>query len=157
MVLAGSRFCTGAESRYAPVEGECLAAAWALAKTKYFTLGAPSLYLAVDHKPLLKILGDKDLQDIENPRLQNLKEKTLRYRFKCVHVPGKEHKGVDSTSRYPVSPGEHMSVATLTIASLAAQSEAVNAQIQTRPGRALVAGIRQSPDLPRPDNQPICS
>ena len=76
LVYAGSRFTSSAESRYSPVEGECLAAAWALEKTKHFTLGASSLYLAVDHKPLLKILGDKGLQDIENPRLQSLKEKT---------------------------------------------------------------------------------
>ena len=69
LIYAGSRFTSAAESRYAPVEGECLAAVWALEKTKYFTLGAPSLYLAVNHKPLLKILRDKELQDIENPRL----------------------------------------------------------------------------------------
>ena len=61
LIYAGSRFTSPAESRYSPVEGECLAAAWALEKTKYFTLGAPSLILAVDHKPLLKILGEKDL------------------------------------------------------------------------------------------------
>ena len=75
LVYAGSRFTSSAESRYSPLEGECLAAAWALEKTKYFTLRAPALYLAVDHKPLLKILGNKGLQDIENPRLQSLKEK----------------------------------------------------------------------------------
>ena len=70
LIYAGSRFTSPAESRYATVEVECLAAAWALEKTKYFILGAPSLFLAVDHKPLLKILGDKSLQDIHNPRLQ---------------------------------------------------------------------------------------
>ena len=75
LVYVGSRFTSPAGSTYAPVEGECLAAAWALEKTKHFTLGAPSLYLAVDHKPLLKIVGDKGLQDIENPRQQNLKKK----------------------------------------------------------------------------------
>ena len=38
-----------------------------------------------------------------------------------------------------------MSVAALTIASLAAQSEALDAHVETRPYRALVAGLRQSP------------
>ena len=33
LIYAGSRFTSPAESRYAPVEGECLAAAWALEKT----------------------------------------------------------------------------------------------------------------------------
>ena len=145
LIYAGSRFTSPAESRYAPVEGEWLAAAWALEKTKHFTLGAPSLVLAVDHKPLLKILGNKSLQDIDNPRLQNLKEKTLRYRFKCVHVPGKDHKGADFASRNPTGPSEHMHVAALTLASLTEHVAAVNAAVQTRPGRAMVAGIRQKP------------
>ena len=39
MVLAGSKFTKCAESRYAPVEGEALAVAWALYKTRHFTLG----------------------------------------------------------------------------------------------------------------------
>ena len=127
------------------MEGECLAAAWALEKTKYFTLGAPDLFLAVDHKPLLKILGDKELQDIDNPRLQNLKEKTLRYRFKCVHVPGKEHKGADFTSRNPTGASDHMHDAALTIAGLTESVDAVNTEVLSRPGRALVAGMRQPP------------
>ena len=39
LVLAGSRFTNEAESRYAPVEGEALAVAWALKSTKHYTLG----------------------------------------------------------------------------------------------------------------------
>ena len=101
LVYAGSRFTNGAESRYAPIEGECMAAAWALNKTKYFTLGCRDLILGVDHKPLLSILGDKNLQDIENPRLLHFKEKTLRFSFECVHVPGKLNLGADFGSRNP--------------------------------------------------------
>ena len=69
LVFAGSRFTSGAESRYAPVEGEALGVAWALDKCKHFVLGCPTLVVAVDHKPLLKLLGDKHLEDIPNPRL----------------------------------------------------------------------------------------
>lgn len=36
-VLAGSCFLSNTEQRYAPIEGECLAVAWALEQTKYFT------------------------------------------------------------------------------------------------------------------------
>ena len=79
LLYTGSRFTGFTKLRYSPVE--CLAAAWALEKTNHFTLRAPSLYLAVDNKPLSKILGDKGLQDIENPRLQSLNEKTLRYTY----------------------------------------------------------------------------
>jgi hypothetical protein len=67
LAYAGSRFTTPAESRYHPVEGEALGAAWALHKTRHFTLGCTNLILAVDHKPLLKILGDRELAEIENP------------------------------------------------------------------------------------------
>ena len=102
ITYAGSRFTTSAESRYHPVEGEALSAAWALHKTRHFTLGCQKLILAVDHKPLLKILGDRELGEIENPRILNFKEKTLRWRFKVVHIPGVLHKIADATSRSPV-------------------------------------------------------
>ena len=102
LIYAGSRFTTSAETRYHPVEGEALSAAWALHKTKHFTLGCKDLVLAVDHKPLLKILGDRELGEIDNPRILNFKEKTLRWSFKVVHVPGVLHKIADATSRSPV-------------------------------------------------------
>ncbi|CAL4111798.1 unnamed protein product, partial [Meganyctiphanes norvegica] len=47
----------------------------------------------LDHKPLLKIFGDRCLEDIPNPRLRNLKEKTLSYRFQMIHIPGNTGKG----------------------------------------------------------------
>ena len=62
LIHACLRFTSPAEFRYAPVEGECLAAAWSFEKAKYFTLGAPDLILAVDHKPMLKRLVDKELE-----------------------------------------------------------------------------------------------
>ena len=76
-VLTGKKFTTGAESRYVPVEGEALAVAWALGKSRHFTLGNDKLIVLVDHKPLLKILGDRELVDIKNPRILNLKQKKL--------------------------------------------------------------------------------
>ena len=59
ITLVGSRFTSGAESRYAPIEGEALAVADALDKARFFVLGCDNLILAVDHKPLLKVLGDR--------------------------------------------------------------------------------------------------
>ena len=64
--LVGSRFTHAAESRYAPIEGEALAVADALDKARFFVLGCTNLIVAVDHKPLLKILGDRSLEDISN-------------------------------------------------------------------------------------------
>ncbi len=102
VTLVGSRFTHSAESRYAPIEGEALAVADALNKTRYFVLGCQDLILAVDHKPLLKVFSDRSLDDINNPRLRNLKEKTLRYRFQIVHIPGVKHRAADCVSRHPI-------------------------------------------------------
>ena len=89
LVLAGSRFTKPAESRYHPVEGEALAVAYALHKTRYYIQGCKQLIVATDHRPLLKIFGDRNLEDISNPRLLNFKEKALQYKFEMVYVPGK--------------------------------------------------------------------
>ena len=106
VTLVGSRFTHSAESRYAPVEGEALAVVNALDKAKYFVLGCTDLIVAVDHKPLLKLFGDRSLEDIPNSRLRNLKEKTLRYRFRMVHIPGVKNKVADGLSRHPTGPAE---------------------------------------------------
>ncbi|KAK3752546.1 hypothetical protein QZH41_003484, partial [Actinostola sp. cb2023] len=101
VALVGSRFTHAAESRYAPVEGEALAVTNALDKARFFVLGCSNLIIAMDHKPLLKIFGDRSLEDISNGRLRNLKEKTLRYRFRMIHIPGVQHKAADAVSRHP--------------------------------------------------------
>jgi len=106
--LVGSRFTSATESRYAPVEGEALAVADGLEKARYFVLGCAELIIAVDHKPLLKIFGDRSLEHIPNARLRNLKEKTLRYKFKMLHVPKARHRAADAISRHPVGEPEDM-------------------------------------------------
>ena len=74
----GSRFNHDAETRYAPIEGEALAVAEALDKTRYFVLACSDLIIAVGHIALLKIFGDRSFEDISNSRLRNLKEKRVR-------------------------------------------------------------------------------
>ena len=54
ITLAGSRFLSSAEQRYAPIEGEALAVAWGLEQTRYFTQGCDDLLVVTDHKPLVK-------------------------------------------------------------------------------------------------------
>ena len=105
ITLVGSRFTQDAESRYAPIEGEALAVADALDKARHFVLGCKNLTIAVDHRPLLKIFGDRSLDHICHTRLRNLKEKTLRYHFKMVHIPGVKNRAPDTLSRHPT--GDH--------------------------------------------------
>ena len=64
-VYAGSRVTTGAKSRYAPMAEEALGMAWALQKTHHFIMGNEKLTVCVHHKPLLKILGDRELGEIK--------------------------------------------------------------------------------------------
>ena len=82
------------------MEGVALAVADAQDKVRYFVLGCQDLTVVVDHKPLLKILGDRSLEDLSNTKLRKLKEKTLRYRFKMEHIPGVKHRAADGLSRY---------------------------------------------------------
>ena len=80
-----------------------------------FVTGCPRLIVSVDHKPLLKLLSDDQPLDlIKNPRLQRLKERTMRYQFRIKHTPGKKNACADAASRYPVGnqeePGSSMQV-----------------------------------------------
>ena len=98
VTLAGSRFLTSAEQRYAPVEGEALALVWGLEQTKYFTQGCDNLVVITDHKPLVKIFGDRTLDEITNTRLFRLKQRTLMWRFEVAHHPGVTNQAADATS-----------------------------------------------------------
>ena len=84
MTLAGSRFLNGAEKNYAAIEGESLAIAWSLEQTKYFTKGCKDLMVVTDHKPLVKIFGDRILNETQNTRIFRLKQRTLPWLFQ-VH------------------------------------------------------------------------
>ena len=101
VTLAGSRFLRTSERNYAPVEGECLGIAWGLEQTRYFTLGCEKLIVITDHKPITKIFGDKALDDITNPRIFSMKQRTLPWKFTPVYLPGKGNHFADAASRYP--------------------------------------------------------
>ena len=103
VTLAGSRFLSGAEKRYAAVEGEALAIAWSLEQSKYFTLGCRDLLIVTDHKPLVKIFGDRTLDEIHNTRLFRLKQRALPWYFEVAYMPGKTNSAADATSRHPTS------------------------------------------------------
>ena len=74
---------------------------WVLKKAKLYLAGDPSFLIAVDHNPLVKILGDRNLGDIENPRLMYFKERTLPYSFTIKYIPGAYNTAANSLSRNP--------------------------------------------------------
>ena len=106
MTLAGSRFLVGTEQRYVAIEGESLSIAWALEQTKYFTLGCKQLIVVTDHEPLVGIFGDKELNQITNPRIFRLKQRTLPWCFDIAYLPGDTNSAADAVSRKPTEKSE---------------------------------------------------
>ena len=136
-----------AESHYAPVEGEALAVAYALNKALFFVLGCSNLVFAVDHKLLLKVFGDRSLDEITNARLRNLKEKTLRYRFRMVHIPGVRQKAADAVSRHPTGTTKPDLLVLPDDVAVATAAMAILPQLHTS-GCSILAGIHH--DEPSP-------
>ena len=101
VTLAGSRFLSETEQRYAAIEGEALAIAWGLEQTRYFSQGCKDLRVITDHKPLVKVFGDRTLDEISNTRLFRLKQRTLPWCFTVSYMPGTTNAAADATSRHP--------------------------------------------------------
>ena len=101
VVYARSRFTTDAESRYAPIEGEALALLYGLECCRMFVLGCPELLISVDHKPLVPIFNQRELDKIRNTRIQKIRERTLPYNFHVISIPGIKNVGPDTASRIP--------------------------------------------------------
>ena len=97
--MVGSRFTSPAEQNYSAVEGELQAVVDGLHRTRYYTQGCEKLIVGVDHKPLLGIINDKRLEDIDNLRIRRLKEKTFGWKFKIIHIQGRQHGAPDAMSR----------------------------------------------------------
>ena len=50
---------------------------------------------------MVKLLGDRALGQVVNPRLFRLKEKMLQYKFTIKYLPGKKNCAADFLSRFP--------------------------------------------------------
>ena len=69
---------------------ELAAVNWAVAKCKPYLLGLPFFEIVTDHQALVSMLNTKTLDEIENPRQQNMKEKIQqRFNFKVKWQAGK--------------------------------------------------------------------
>ena len=106
LIQCGSRFLSDAESRYATIELELLAVAWACKKCALYISGLQRLEVVTDHRPLIPIINQKSLADIENPRLQRLRARLTPYNIAAVWRAGKLHAIPDALSRAPVEDPE---------------------------------------------------
>ena len=73
-----------------------------LEQTKYFTQGCDNLVVVTDHKTLVKIFGDRTLDEITNTRLFRLKQRTLLWRFEIFHMPGLSNEAADAAWGHPI-------------------------------------------------------
>ena len=107
-VQAGSRFLTSAETRYAMIELEMLAIAWACQKTRIYIEGLPRTQFEIwtDHAPLVPILEKQSLPDIANKRLQRLKMKVEHLTFRTLWVKGVDNVEADALSRHPCAKAD---------------------------------------------------
>ena len=99
-VAFASRSMSETERRYAQIKKEALAATWACEKFSDFILGK-NISLETDHKPLIPLLGNKNLDQLP-PRILRFRLRLDRFSFDIQHVPGKELYTADTLSRAPV-------------------------------------------------------
>ena len=101
IVKCGSCALTDTQSRYAVIELEAMGIQYGLERCEYFLRGCEKLTVKTDHQPLVGI-WPMEKADIINPRLYKVRERTERFQFDIVWVPGKKNEIADALSRYPV-------------------------------------------------------
>ena len=99
-VAYASRSMTSAESRYAQIEKEALAATWACEKFATYIQGK-IITLETDHKPLVPLLSHKHLDSLP-PRVVRFRLRLMRFDYTIKHVPGKSLHTADTLSRAPL-------------------------------------------------------
>lgn len=97
VVAYASRLLSETERRYAQIEREALALAWAADKFAQYITGINFLF-QTDHRPLIQVLQTKPVDEL-TPRLQRLRIRLMRYNYRIFYSPGKEMSISDALSR----------------------------------------------------------
>ena len=67
-----------------------------------FLSGLQHFTVNTDHNPLIPIINNHRLDEIENPRLQRLKTKIMAYNLTAQWLKGDSNNAPDALSRHPV-------------------------------------------------------
>ncbi|XP_053389029.1 uncharacterized protein K02A2.6-like [Mercenaria mercenaria] len=98
-VSYASRALTPTEQRYSTIEKEALGVTYGCEKHKDFLIGK-SFTIVTDHKPLVPLLGQKDLSELP-VRIQRFRLRLMQFSYTISHMPGKELIIPDLLSRHP--------------------------------------------------------
>lgn len=116
--MCRSRSTSTAEANYAAVEGELLALSWALEINEDFTMQNPKLVIRTDHKPLMELIMNTSLADLQkkNKRLARFKQRMLSWNISNVmYMPGRENLTADILFRRPKVAVPALAAATTTL------------------------------------------
>ena len=100
-VSYSSRSMSETERRYVQIEKEALAVTWACEKFADYIIGL-KVQLETDHKPLVPLLGTKQMSDLP-PRILRFRMRLARFDYVINHVPGKLLCTADALSRAPLT------------------------------------------------------
>ena len=104
-VAYASRSMSDTEQRYAQIEKEALAITWACETFSDYILGK-SITIETDHKPLVPLLGTKQLDKLL-PRILRFRLRMDRFTYTILHVPGRDLHTADTLSHAPLPTTAH--------------------------------------------------
>ena len=96
-----SRTMTEAEKCYAQLEKELLAIVWTCERLSRYLVDMDTFRIITDHKPLVPIINDKDL-DVAPVRCTRLLIRLMRFTGVAEHAPGTSMVIADLLSRKPL-------------------------------------------------------
>ncbi len=99
-IAYASRSLSTNEQRYTQIEKKALATMWACERFE-FLIGT-TFHIETNHKPLVFLLGFRNLDDLL-PHIQQLRKRLMRFSNTISHVPGKNIMTADVLSRSPIN------------------------------------------------------
>ena len=100
-VAYASRLLTPTEKNYAQIEKGSLGITWVCERFSEY-LVSMSFQVETDHKPLISLLGVKNLEELP-AQIQRFRMRLLRFTFTVVHIPGKDFTIADTLSCAPTT------------------------------------------------------
>ena len=105
-IAYASRSLTDCKCHYAQIEKELLSLTWECEKFQRYLIGLPEIKLITDHKPLIPIINQKDLDDVPI-RCQGMLMRLMQFNCLAEYLPGKSLNVPDALSRSPLPREAH--------------------------------------------------